>query len=50
MRAMTRTAIFVLATAVAGFTAQAQSPLPTLKVSPNKRFLLKSDNTPFFYL
>ena len=53
MRAISRTAITIFLTALVGLAAQAQpkrTPLPRLKVSSDKRFLLKADNTPFFYL
>lgn len=50
--------LFTLVFTVAGVLATFQftiqtapaAPLPRLKISENKRFLVKEDNTPFFYL
>ena len=40
----------ILPLILAAASAFAQSPLPQLKVSDNKRFLVTADNRPFFYL
>jgi len=53
MPAISRTVCIAFLTAVVGWAAQAQprrAPLPRLRVSPDKRFLLKADGVPFFYL